>query len=94
MRDDIAAGENRVYGMVSAFRWRGHGQAEYSETQMFNDCLDADVETEPLKIFAIAFGDQANTDVLKRLAQQTRGAMFKSDPASIDATYLRISAEQ
>ena len=93
LRNDIAAGDNRVYGMV-LLSDGADTAGKYSETQVFNDCLDVDTETEPLKIFAIAFGDQANTDVLKRLALQTRGAMFKSDPASIDATYLRISAEQ
>ncbi len=93
LRNDVAAGDNRVYGMV-LLSDGADTAGKYSETQVFNDCLDVDTETEPLKIFAIAFGEQANTDVLKRLALQTRGAMFKSDPASIDATYLRISAEQ
>jgi hypothetical protein len=90
---DVAAGENRVYGMV-LLSDGADTVGNYSDTQMFNQCLDAGAESEPLKIFAIAFGDQANTAVLGRLAKQSQGAVFKSDTASIDSTYLRISAEQ
>lgn len=91
--EDESHGENRVYGIV-LLSDGADTRGEVSDTRMFSECLKTDAETEGFKVFAISFGDEAPADVLVRLADQTHGALFRATPESIDATYLKISAEQ
>jgi Ca-activated chloride channel family protein len=90
---DLAAGENRLYGIV-LLSDGADTVGEVSQTRMFQTCLGTGAETEGPRVFAIAFGAEADRAVLDRLAQETRGAVFAADPASIGAAYLKISAEQ
>ena len=85
--------ENRLYGIVLLSD--GEDTVEQvTENQMFATCLPANPEADGIKIFPIAFGEDADTDVLSRIASVTAGQMFKADPASIGNVYLSISAEQ
>jgi Ca-activated chloride channel homolog len=85
--------DNRLYGIVLLSD--GEDTVEQiTENQMFATCLPANAETDGVKIFPIAFGEDADTDVLSRIASVTAGQMFKADPASIGNVYLSISAEQ
>lgn len=43
------------------------------------------------KIFTIAFGEDAQADVLKRIAEATGGKQYASEPATIDAVYAEIA---
>ena len=61
---------------------------------MFATCLPANAETDGIKVFPIAFGAHAERGLLQRIAQISGGQMYRADPASIEKTYLRISAEQ
>jgi Ca-activated chloride channel family protein len=90
---DRAAGENRVYGII-LLSDGADTAGEVSETRMFNECLQTSAETEGFKVFAIRFGEEAPADVLARIAQETNGALFPADPASIRATYNKLAAEQ
>jgi Ca-activated chloride channel homolog len=90
---DRAAGENRVYGIV-LLSDGADTAGEFSETRMFNECLQTGAETEGFKVFAISFGDEAPADVLVRIARETNGALFRADPASIRAVYNKLAAEQ
>jgi Ca-activated chloride channel family protein len=88
-----AGTENRLYGIVLLSD--GEDTVEQvTENQMFATCLPANAEADGIKIFPIAFGEDADTDVLSRIAAVTAGQMFKADPASISNVYLSISAEQ
>ncbi len=90
---DIAAGENRLYGIV--FLSDGDDTVgRPTENQMFISCLPTHAEADGVKIFPIAFGADANKPLLKRIADVTGGSLFTADPGSIDKIYLRISAEQ
>lgn len=85
--------ENRLFGIVLLSD--GEDTVEQvTENQMFATCLPANPEADGIKIFPIAFGEDADTDVLARIASVTAGQMFKADPASISNVYLSISAEQ
>jgi Ca-activated chloride channel homolog len=85
--------DNRLYGIVLLSD--GEDTVEQvTENQMFATCLPANAEADGVKIFPIAFGEDADTDVLSRIALVTAGQMFKADPASIGNVYLSISAEQ
>jgi Ca-activated chloride channel family protein len=91
--EDQAAGESRLYGVVLL----SDGEdtvGEPTENQMFVTCLPTNAEVDGVKIFPIAFGDDAAEDVLARIADVTGGRMYKADPASLSNVYLSISAEQ
>lgn len=91
--DDEAAGESRLYGVVLL----SDGEdtvGQPTENQMFVTCLPANAEADGVKIFPIAFGEDAAENVLERIAAVTGGRLYSADPASISNVYLSISAEQ
>ncbi len=90
---DQAAGENRLYGIVLLSDGMDT-EGSPSEGKMFATCLPSQAEADGVKIFPIAFGEDADTDVLQRIANVTGGRLFKANPDTIDKIYLRISAEQ
>ena len=65
-----------------------------TENQMFATCMPANAEADGVKIFPIAFGADADEEVLNRIAVATGGRLFTADPQSIGNIYLSISAEQ
>ena len=91
--EDQAAGENRLYGIVLLSDGMDT-EGTPSEGKMFATCLPSQAEADGVKIFPIAFGEDADTDVLQRIANVTGGRLFKATPGTIDKIYLRISAEQ
>lgn len=91
--EDQAAGESRLYGVVLL----SDGEdtvGEPTENQMFVTCLPTNAEADGIKIFPIAFGEDAAEEVLARIASVTGGRMYAADPESISNVYLSISAEQ
>ncbi len=91
--EDIEAGESRLYGIVLL----SDGEdtvGRVTENQMFATCLPANAEADGVKIFPIAFGDDADVNVLERIAVVTGGRLFSASPESIGNVYLSISAEQ
>jgi Ca-activated chloride channel homolog len=91
--EDQQRGESRLYGIVLL----SDGEdtvGRPSQTQMFATCLPANAEADGVKIFPIAFGDQADANVLARIANVTGGRMFTADPVSIVNVYISIAAEQ
>ena len=92
-REDRAAAEQRMYGVVLLSDGKdGHGVP--TENVMFAECLSRSPEAEDIKMFTIAFGDDAHVNVLRRIAHVSRARMYTADAASIERAYLRISAEQ
>ena len=92
-KEDLDAGESRLYGIVLL----SDGEdtvGRITENQMFTTCLPANAEADGIKIFPIAFGDEADTDILTQMASVTGGRMFTADPESISNVYISISAEQ
>ncbi len=88
-----ATGETRLYGVV-VLSDGVDTAGNPSENQMFTNCLPSHAEAEGVKVFPIAFGDAADSAVLRRIAAVTGGKLYAADPASIEKAYLRISAEQ
>jgi Ca-activated chloride channel family protein len=43
------------------------------------------------KIFTIAFGDNADLDILERIAESTGGKLYEGDPDTIDEVYQEIA---
>lgn len=90
--EDEANGERRLYGIVLL----SDGQdtsSDLSQNQMFN-CLPSGESVASVKIFTIAYGEDADKDLMLRIANRTNGKTFSGDPASIESIYNAISAEQ
>lgn len=91
---DRIASDNRLYGIVLLSDGEDT-MNQVSETRMFQTCLGTGAEGQDgPKMYVISFGGDTDIELLRRLAQETNGVLFTADPASIDATYLKISAEQ
>jgi Ca-activated chloride channel homolog len=90
---DATQGDNRLYGLVVLSDGADTAGA-VSENRMFETCLPSGPETASTRVFTIAFGKDANRDVLQRIGQVSGGASFTADSRSIENVYLKISAEQ
>jgi Ca-activated chloride channel family protein len=89
---DRVAGEKRLYGVVVLSD--GADTASHrTQNQMF-DCLPSGEDVEGIKVFTIAYGSDANQDLLGKIADHTNGKTFVGDPKTIGQVYLAISAEQ
>jgi Ca-activated chloride channel family protein len=49
-------------------------------------------EGRQIRLFTIAYGNDADGDILTRIAQASGAEEFAGDPAKIDAVYLQISS--
>lgn len=89
---DEAEGERRLYGIVLLSDGEDTASAR-SENQMF-ECLPTGEDVTGVKVFTIAYGDDADKDLMTRIANRTNGKSFTGDPESIESIYNSISAEQ
>ncbi len=89
---DRQKSDRRLYGIVVLSDGQDTASAN-TENQMFN-CLPSGESAEGVKIFTIAYGDDADQDLLLRIANRTNGKTFTGDPESIETIYNAISAEQ
>jgi Ca-activated chloride channel family protein len=87
-----AKSEKRLYGVVLLSDGQDTASA-ISQNQMFN-CLPSGENAEGTKLFTIAYGEDADADLMLRIANRTNGKTFKGDPESIETIYNSISAEQ
>ena len=87
-----ANNEKRLYGIVVLSDGQDTSSGN-TQNQMFN-CLPSGESVEGTKVFTIAFGDDADADLMLRIANRTNGKTFKGDPSSIESIYNAISAEQ
>jgi Ca-activated chloride channel family protein len=90
--EDEKNGEKRLYGIVLLSDGDDTSSTR-SENQMFT-CLPSGESVSGVKIFTIAYGEDANIDLMLRIANRTNGKQFAGDPSSIESIYNSISAEQ
>jgi Ca-activated chloride channel family protein len=89
---DQAASRNRLYAIVLL----SDGKNEIGGGPTENDLLarlPTGDQPASVKIYAIAYGDDANKDLLATLANRTNGKLFTSDPSNIRDVYFLISSE-
>jgi Ca-activated chloride channel family protein len=87
-----ASGDKRLYGIVVLSD--GMDTASHkSQNDMFN-CLPSGEDVAGVKVFTIAYGEDADKDLMKQIANHTNGKTFAGDPDTIDKVYQAISAEQ
>jgi Ca-activated chloride channel family protein len=87
---DRTAGAQRLYGVVLL----SDGQENASKLKDVFACLPSGEDADGVKVFTIAYGDDADASLLKKIAERTNGKTFEGDPATIEQVYLAISAEQ
>jgi Ca-activated chloride channel family protein len=90
--EDEANGERRLYGIVLLSDGEDTSSTR-SQNQMFL-CLPTGESIEGVKIFTIAYGADADADLMKRIATRTNGKSYTADPENIDKIYTDISSEQ
>jgi hypothetical protein len=57
-------------------------------------CLPSGETAEGVKIFTIAYGEDADNNLLERIANRTNGKFFESNPDDIQEVLLDILYEQ
>ncbi len=90
--EDQAQGDPRLYGIVLLSDGEDTS-SQLRESQMFS-CLPSGESVTGVKIFTIAYGEDADSDLLLRIANRTNGQFFAGDPGQIERIYNAISAEQ
>lgn len=90
--EHTAAGEKRLYGIILLSDGEDTSSVN-TENQMFS-CLPTGEDVEGTKIFTIAYGDDADADLMLRIANRTNGQTFTGNPENIERIYNSISAEQ
>jgi Ca-activated chloride channel family protein len=91
-REDEKAGENRLYGIVLLSDGKNEIHGGPSQSDMLSR-LPSGEEARGVKIYTIAYGDDADIDVLTTLANRTNGKQFSGDVEDIEAIYFLISSE-
>ncbi|CAG0928359.1 hypothetical protein TFLX_00876 [Thermoflexales bacterium] len=89
---DEAAGENRLYGIVLLTDGKNDIGGGPSEADLLSRLPSGD-QPGGIKLFTIAYGDDANEQLLQTLANRSNGKKFKGDPKTIRSVYLAISSE-
>jgi Ca-activated chloride channel family protein len=90
--EDEAAGERRLYGIVLLSDGKNEMDGGPSENDMLSRLPSGD-EASGVKIYTIAYGDDADLNVLTTLANRTNGKQFTGDVEDIEAVYFLISSE-
>jgi Ca-activated chloride channel homolog len=89
---DEAKGENRLYGIVLLTDGKNDIAGGPSEADLLSRLPSGD-QPGGIKLFTIAYGDDANEQLLQTLANRSNGKKFKGDPKTIRSVYLAISSE-
>lgn len=91
--EDETAREPRLYGIVLL----SDGQDTDSKrtlNDMLSLCLPTGEDVRTVKVYTIGYGDDADKDLLTRIATRTNGKFYEANPQNIKDIYLKISAEQ
>lgn len=82
--------EQKLYGVVVLSDGK-----DTSSTQKLSDLLDrmpANESADGTRIFTVAYGDEADEDLLKRVANSSNALYMKGNAGNIDKIYHQISA--
>jgi Ca-activated chloride channel family protein len=90
--EDEMVGEPRLYGIVLLSDGKNETTGGPSENDMLSR-LPSGTEASGVKIYTIAYGEDADLDLLKTLANRTNGKQFGGDVENIEAVYFLISSE-
>jgi Ca-activated chloride channel family protein len=86
------ADEPRIYGLVLLSDGRNEADGGPSEADMLSR-LPSGTEASGVKIYAIAYGEDADHDLMATLANRTNGKKFEGTVEDIANIYFLISSE-
>jgi Ca-activated chloride channel family protein len=86
------AGANRINAVVVLTDGQDNQSSISSDALVSRLRANARGEQAVVRVFTIAYGSDANSDVLKQIAEASGGKGFRGDPAGIEAVYLQISS--
>jgi Ca-activated chloride channel family protein len=90
--EDLAQGEERIYSIVVMSDGENYAEDGVTESQMFSTLPDGS-EADQVHIYTIAYGEQANHDLLSRVANRTNGKFYAGTIDNIADIYFQISSE-
>lgn len=90
--EDLANGERRSYAIVLMTDGRNESNDGVTEAQMLSALPDG-TESDEVRLYTIAYGEDANTDLLATMANRTNGKTYVSTPENIRDIYFLISSE-
>lgn len=91
---DALRDEGRINAVVVLSDGADTASEEYVEVAELTAELRARSESgeRPIRVFTIAYSEDATADVLESIADATGGRAFSGDPATIEEVYLQISS--
>lgn len=92
-RQHDADGDPHLYGIVILSDGEDTASGR-GEAQMLSECVPESESADGVKVFTIAYGNDANRDQLSRIATRTNGRALEANPENIETIYRTISAEQ
>lgn len=90
--EDAQEGEERIYSIVVMSDGENYAEDGVTESQMFSALPDG-TEADQVHIYTIAYGDEANVDLLSRVANRTNGKFYTGNTQNIGDIYFQISSE-
>jgi Ca-activated chloride channel homolog len=89
---DTANGERRLYGVVVLSD--GEDTASSKTRAEMLECLPTGEDVEGVKAFTIAYGSDAEQELLQDIADRSNGKAYLADPDTIEQVYNEISGQQ
>lgn len=89
---DVAEGRSRIYGIVLLSDGKNESDLPISWSDVLSQ-LPSGEKASDIKIYTVAYGDDADSDVLATLANRTNGKFFTGDVSNISEVYFLISSE-
>jgi Ca-activated chloride channel family protein len=87
-----AEGEQRIYGVVLLSDGLNEVAGGPSQADMLSR-LPSGAEASSVKIYTIAYGKDADEDLMATLANRTNGKKFEGSEEDIESIYFLISSE-
>jgi Ca-activated chloride channel family protein len=87
-----AGGEQRIYGVVLLSDGLNEVAGGPSQADMLSR-LPSGTEASSVKIYTIAYGEDADEDLMATLANRTNGKKFEGSEEDIESIYFLISSE-
>jgi len=92
MADPENYDDRRINAIVLMTDGLDTASTRYSEHSLLREIEKASAAGQPVRIFTIAYGSDADRDLLRRLAEATEGRMVEGTPENIRRLYILLSS--
>lgn len=91
-QEDLAGGEKRIYGIVLMSDGANSTDDGLTESHLLN-VLPKGETSDEIRIYTIAYGDDAERNMLRKIANRTNGKYYEGSVEEIENIYFLISSE-